>query len=740
MATRKCFPYPLRDINQFMRWNRHRRHGSSNAPVLSKEFISLTDFQFYYSYLFKDADDSILKDISKKLDDSKNLLVYWTTKEMAEQNVGFMFYNTYNSNNNVDETGENNSKKAVNIIKMVSDNVVEDKVIDVEDFNNAKVIIDGFYVLHYIPTDYQYRFLKQVPNDSYKSNFIILKSWKETMEYLLTTNLLKHNVIFDDDYNEDNWNLLNEFYVDYTELMFNERKTLDKIKYNVVENYSSLRNDISVRHIIKVLETRIKDTNYRLYLFAKFEKYGGVKYGVSCVADTDKYYNYIDDDRLFYVQNNNYYFLDNGLNTTTNGKMYIVLDMFYVISDRARQILGNDNFVINASTYRFFYERYKHLMVEKQTREGIGEVDLIIDKYQKVLNAGKELKIEGLVMSKNKIEIPDQQFNMSFTDEFIDMTDKQVLKEIRTMIKNEAVKYNFNTFYERILRLSALKVIYRDNVRDTDYKDFKSAKFTLNNMNIEISKDARVRINDTYCRIEDVFEILNRTICYTSQEDYERYIKDVSYIGHKWKNMIGTGSLVKLYNPFSELKISQSLGDINLRFSYYWDIRKRSRIYLMLNNEKYEIHNKHHFIKAFNMPEQYLTIEEIKTELMECILGLEGDGIIELIKNAVKEGEIVKRRAEELVSKTVKDIKAEKVEINIRGAKKIGYIFKGRLTNAEFFVDTNTLDVFKKVNDEWNRRCVVNDSNKNRIFEDWLANRLVNVYNEPVFIHTLHNT
>ena len=78
-------------------------------------------------------------------------------------------------------------------------------------------------------------------------------------------------------------------------------------------------------------------------------------------------------------------------------------------------------------------------------------------------------------------------------------------------------------------------------------------------------------------------------------------------------------------------------------------------------------------------------------------------------------------------------------EINIKGIRKFGYIFNGRITNCQYFVDYNTLDVYKMVNGEWNRRCVVNDSNKNRIFEDWLANRLVNVFNEPSYITTLHN-
>jgi hypothetical protein len=328
---------------------------------------------------------------------------------------------------------------------------------------------------------------------------------------------------------------------------------------------------------------------------------------------------------------------------------------------------------------------------------------------------------------------------MTFDDEFIDLLNRNILREIRKLVQNESVKYNFNEFYEKILQLSSLKVLCRDNVRDIDYKDFEKTKFTLNGMEIDIVKEGKIKINGVYCRINDIFEILNRAICYNNTDDYRHYIKDVSYIGYKWKAMIGTGTIIKLYNPFSEIKTKNIIGDINLRFSYYWDIDRRSRIYLMLNDNKYVIDNKHQFLKMFSFPEQHLTINEIKTRLMDNIEGLNDVEIIEIIKNAVKEGEIIKHKAEELVRKTVEDIQAVKVEINIRGIKKFGYTFKGNKTQCEYFVDCNTLEVFKMVNGEWNRRCVVNDSNKNRIFEDWLANRLVNVFNEPAYIHTLHN-
>ncbi len=78
--------------------------------------------------------------------------------------------------------------------------------------------------------------------------------------------------------------------------------------------------------------------------------------------------------------------------------------------------------------------------------------------------------------------------------------------------------------------------------------------------------------------------------------------------------------------------------------------------------------------------------------------------------------------------------------IEISGGRKIeGYEIIGLKTKTHYFIDKNDLQVFRLESGNWNRRCVVDDYNKQRIFEDKLANRLVNIYNEPKRIYTLFN-
>ena len=132
-------------------------------------------------------------------------------------------------------------------------------------------------------------------------------------------------------------------------------------------------------------------------------------------------------------------------------------------------------------------------------------------------------------------------------------------------------------------------------------------------------------------------------------------------------------------------------------------------------------------------------MEKLQNELQECLVEINDDIIIDIVENAVKEAKIIKKRGKELVVNTIKDIKAEKITIDINGNEHVGYKFKGRITGAVYFVRENDLDVYKFVDGQWNRRCVVDDHNKQRIFEDKLANRLVNIFNEPKKIYTLHN-
>ncbi len=145
------------------------------------------------------------------------------------------------------------------------------------------------------------------------------------------------------------------------------------------------------------------------------------------------------------------------------------------------------------------------------------------------------------------------------------------------------------------------------------------------------------------------------------------------------------------------------------------------------------------FKKNFNYPRRSLTLETLWAELKECIEDIDDNDILEIVNQAIEEAKIVKERGLELVRLTIKEVNAEETKLNIQGNEIEGYKITGRVSKSKYFIEKGNLSVYKFVSGQWNRRCVVDDHRKQRIYEDRLANRLVNIYNEPTKIFTLHN-
>jgi hypothetical protein len=360
-----------------------------------------------------------------------------------------------------------------------------------------------------------------------------------------------------------------------------------------------------------------------------------------------------------------------------------------------------------------------------------------------VLTEGKEIKINQIVISQNCIRTDDSQFKIEFDSKFFDVCND--LPELREDINSPDVVYNFNLMYENILKKSALKIFNKRDFSDSGYKQWTETKFKVNGIDIHVTKaDGRVGINGIFCRIDDVFEILSKAICYQSKQDFDIYVKDVSHIGISYKKMIGTGITIVLHNPlFRNMGfMSQTKGQIeemNLRFSLLWDADKRSKVYLYVNGAKYLISNRVKFKKHFFKPHSQQTVQSLKDALEECLESFPDEQIITIVENAAEEAKIVKERGIAFLKDTVNDIGAQETQINVHGEEIKGFLMKGVVTGAMFFVDSRTMSVYKQTNGQWNRRCVVDDPNKNRIFEDRLANRLVNVFNENKNIAQLQN-
>ena len=676
------------------RRNNYHRHQHDNNVIL------LTEFKFY-NKTKKVINKSIIENIEKRIKEEKT--IFWTNKVFAKNSIGFKF-----------------TCHDKNIHVRILD--FESLKLNLEDFNKCKEIYGNKLFLTYKLTNEQDSILDDISfsNFELKGKIRLQNNWEETVDYLIKEKLLdklSYTYRFSD-------------YKKNLKLIFGNEITITEQEYDTIPNNSW--SDEDVYHILKVIERRINNINYRVASVAHIRGSNSVEFDLRVISEKDNDYTRIDENTIYFKINNRYYYIDTSLNDYKGKKLIINHPLFYQMAKNIEEILTQEQNLITANIYNFYNDRVlahydgKLYLDNRQIK--------INEQYKKLLREDKEINIGSIRISTKKLEVAGERFKLKFDKKFLDIIDK--FDDIREAFRHEDARYNFNVLYEKILQISALHIIRMSYTQDKEYKDFEHTEFKVNNIKVTVTKENnRIKINGIFCRIDDIYHILSRAICYNTTDDFNKHVKDVSYIGVDWKKMISNGLVLELYNPLYKIfnKIGRKIPEKTfMRFSLLWDKEKRSNVYLLLNGQKYLIKYKGKFKRSFNYPHRSIHMDTLKKQLDECIDGLTDDLVVEIVENAIEEAKIIQERGEELVKNTVNDIQAKQVEIEIKGSKIKGYTFNGRMSDVKYFINLSNLDVYKLEKDgSWNRRCIIDDSSKNRIFEDRLANRLVNIYNEP---------
>lgn len=737
-----------------MRYN--RRQGYINDNDIFNSSILLEDFIFYNKK--KIISHKILSDIQNKLINENVNLLYWTNSKFARFNAGFKF-------EKIIHNGQH--EIVIEIIELKNK-------FKVSDFNSCKYILFNNWFILFDLTKEERLNLNDKLYDINESKIKIFISMEEIQEYIIVHNIIKNYSAdnFDEYCNDINflfnldksWRDKFIYFKEIKEVSEKEIFNFFRLKETnltyspkgwsntALENYKKYINDTETklkdfkilninfidgrnlyRHkiILKVIEKRFDDTNYRIALIQDLKSYN-INYSILIISDKHLDYTSIDENVIFFKVEKRYFY-DLQTNQYSGKTLNINSRLYDQIEDNIDSLLSNQENTITPMIYNFYKERisinFKYNDLNKRDSK-------IIEQYQKLLDEKKSIKIDNVIISKNLIKVIDERFSLEFDDNFINIVDQlHAIKE--TLTKGDA-KYNFNILYEELLKLSIINNIRMNNVKSVSYSKIKEISFKVNGMKINILKENnRFSINGIFCRIVDVYYILTKIICYNDIEIFNKYVKEVSHIGIQWKKLINDGVQIELKNPFTSFFRRTGIYNFDntyMRFTLCWDIKNKSKVYLILNKKKYLIRYKNKFKKYFNMPKRFITMAQLKKELNECLDKLDTSIIIDIVENAIEEAKVVKQRGQELVAETIKNINAEKIEEEIQGHTQRGYIFKGRQSGIKYFVNKTNLDVYRNDNGIWNRRCIVNDHSKERIFEDKLANRLINIYNEPSYL------
>lgn len=587
---------------------------------------------------------------------------------------------------------------------------------EIDDIKNTKYIYRSLLVGFDLSPEEKYF----IENVSFLSETcIFFKTFKDAFDYLIT-----HNLRTEDKF------LRNEF--------------SGKVKkYKLFNRERSLHN---IYFINEVKEYRINNKNYRLAQINRFNnyydetpEYKDVRFIYRSVSEEDKDYNLIDEGRVYYETDNHpseSYFFDENTNTYEDGVLLLNIIKYRAIESRISEYFINGvekPYIITPQIFKFF-DKYDYNV--KDNSYIPQKQKIILDKYIELLNKNESIKINNILLSKERIEILGEEFIILFRSNFIDVTDINKLYKFHNLIKLR--EYNLNTFYTEILKISQAESI-------AELRGYNGeTEFTVNDITIKISsKNGVVKINNMRTRKCDIIHILERAICFTNIDDYNTYIKNVNTIGVKWMNTINNGILINL-----ECNYKLVLGYLNtksdiitIRLGFLRDEIHPQTVYLNINDKKYMIRLKGEFIKHFESNYHYssFTITRLNSIFKETLIDYKSSILKALINDAFEELIKIKKKGEELILHTIKLTNAIEKINEIYGNEVTGYEITGLKSKRKYFIKKDSLDVYVYVNNAWNRRCVVDSYDKQRIFEDRLANRLVNIYNEPKRIHTIHN-
>jgi hypothetical protein len=681
--------------------------------------IDIAEFIFYSKKLNLIAEDKLNELIAT----AKQRPVYWTEGELAKQGIAFCFY--MYDRNHADISLPPNNQLLVYIFHLQK-NVLP------EIFNEIRYMYTGA-AFHFDCSKDQKRIIMRFPLQTV-SEAIVFKSWDDYISLLIEKNYIAMGI-------EDRFFADREEMKEFIKILFNYDATIPEL-YDIKQgSYTYGFASGNTYHIFDVIEKRINNANYRIACVSKVSNLIHPEFLLRVYKENSPDYNYIDKERRFCQYDKETYFYDlstNEYNEKGNPKFFLEITN-KILRDKL-SIFGHGERVINNIIYRFYRERvlndsfgaseYKH--------------DSVLEKYKELIRTGKEVKLNGLIITKNKVEVEGERFKLEFEQEFFNV--EEYFYVIRQAATDTNIRYNFNNLYEKILTFSGTSVVL--HARGAMFGDIR---FKVNGMEIVVNKEeARMRINGIFCRLEDGMHILNKAICYNSVEEYNNYIEEVSHIGIAWKRIISNGVLIKLHNPLVRIisklsqiqkdKIPKGLNeDLLLRFSFAWDAVYRTQIHLILNNVKYRIKYKGQMKKEFDVPQKHMYMSDLRELLVETVEGFEDQNLFsEIIDNAIEEAKIIQQRGDELVANTIKDTDAVLQKVNIQGRPINGYLINGRRTGSKYFIAEVDLTVYKLRDGNWDRRCVVDNENKQRIFQDKLANRLINIYNEPDFISTIH--
>jgi len=479
------------------------------------------------------------------------------------------------------------------------------------------------------------------------------------------------------------------------------------------------------RNSVAFIEAVFEQDNYRLGILwcSVHEYYKNTHFRrLFLLSHEQELFNYADVDRIALLGHINYYrYSHNPIEVVgVLGRILfseeVTLPAQEALEWTVRHVTGNETVLMNETQLKLSTKKYLEDVRRKKEEE---EEKKALEKklVQKIesIKKGKKLTLNGMTITKEAIEYEGQILKRNDNEEWV--TD--LLQDLSRAYQFDNINWDsaFDEFIQRIAGHSS-----EGQIGDVKY-----------NVNYELSTNrANVTSTRTYVnsfRINrlEIADCLRRAVCYTSQEDFDEFLSNVSSCSLKFHRYLQTGVDFEVYG------MRRHEG-----FSFKLPLERRKNLmYVVLGDNEYRVRDTNRLINMQKLRDL--------GEIMELLLGdkvLEGltlddaKTVLKLAKIEFQDAIDKSKKLLEETEKTLKLIKQQNIHMNEITVDE-GYIVNGKLRQ---YVVSNSekCEVYEYPSGRY--ICIV-DKSTSQVGKDRLINRLYALANDQALakdIHTLN--
>lgn len=429
-------------------------------------------------------------------------------------------------------------------------------------------------------------------------------------------------------------------------------------------------------------------------------------------------YNYMDAGRILVYRGSFYYYHLSDANHIIPGQYVFmedvkelpaleILDWMLYIKDST-----NINF-ITETDIKFITKNYAETLQKEEKEKSIQlELEAKLTKKMEELKNGKPFIINGITFNKDSIIYENQVLSVYNKSNWT-----------YGFLKSSLRVYSIeNINWDNVFDLFIAMITYDNNSGKIGEVEFDQ-KITANVNKLNI-KSEKCTINGYRINKDELKDCLRRALCFTNQNDYNNFLKNVSSCSLKFHRYLQNGL------TFS---VSGLLDDV-LNFTLPLE-RRKNLMYIVIGEKAYKIKDTNRLIALTKNRYLSSVIDAFLTK--DIIENITIDDIKFILDECKKEYTTALERSEKLLKETEERLNLTKqtdIQLNNSIVVKQGYIIEGKL-NKYVVEISDDCKVFEYPSGRY--ICIV-DKSMSQVGKDKLINRLYALKNDNLVAGNIH--